>query len=78
MQDRDSGDRSEEFPLPNMSQGVVEVDGDLYVTYESGSDQFDTAGTGPFGWFLGAPDDDGLWASRTMTTIQLAYLELDG
>lgn len=78
VQDRDTGERSDAYPFPNMSQGVVEVDGELYVTYESGSEQFDTAGTGPLGWLWGVPDSDGLWAARNMTTIPLEDLGLGG
>lgn len=77
VQDRDSGERSDEYPLPNMSQGVVEVDGQLYVTYESGAEKFDDAGTGGAGWLWGVPDDDGLWAMRNLTTTPLSALGLE-
>lgn len=76
VQDRYTGERSDEYPLPNMSQGVVEVDGELYVTYESGAEQFDDAGS-PFGWFWGVPDEDGLWAMQHMTRTPLSELGLD-
>ncbi|GAB3086684.1 hypothetical protein [Nocardioides zeae] len=76
VQDRDTGERSEPYPLPNMSQGIVEVDGQIVTTYESGAEEFDDAGTGAFGWLWGVPDDDGLWASPHMTRTPLSELGL--
>lgn len=77
VQDRTNGERSDEYPMPNMAQGVVEVDGQVYVTYESGAGKFDSAGTGPLGWLWGVPDDDGLWATRNLTTLPLSALGLE-
>jgi len=51
----DETDRSDPYVLPNMSQGVVEVNGELGVTYESGAEKFDPAAL------------DWLWGSPTMT-----------
>jgi hypothetical protein len=55
----------ESYSFPNMAEGVVEVDGDVLVTYESGA----TAYSG---------DDDDLWANRDMTRTPLSGLGLSG
>jgi hypothetical protein len=68
VQDRyDSTDRSDPYDLPNMSQGVVEVNGELVVTYESGAEEYDHMPTGKLGWLWGVPDGDSLWANPFMT-----------
>ncbi|MFW6773532.1 type VII secretion target [Nocardioides sp. CPCC 205120] len=77
VQDRESGERSDPYVLPNMSQGIVEIDGEIVTTYESGAEEFDDAGTGRGGWFWGVPDADGLWANPHMTRTPLDELGLD-
>lgn len=74
VQDRWTGERGEPYPLPNMAQSVVEVDGNLVVTYESGAAEYST--TPGIGWLWGVPDDGSLWASPYMTTTPLEELGL--
>ena len=77
VQDRfDETDRSDPYVLPNMSQGVVEVNGELVVTYESGAEKYDHMSTGKFGWLWGVPDDDSLWANPFMSRTPLSELGL--
>jgi hypothetical protein len=76
VQDRETGERGDPYPMPNMSEGVVEVDGELLTTYESGAATYDDAGTGAAGWLWGVPDDDGLWATQHMTRTPLSELGL--
>lgn len=63
VQDHD-GSR-ETYTFPNMSEGVVEVDGNVLVTYESGATEYSV-------------DDDDLWPNKTMTSTPLAGLGLTG
>ncbi len=74
-QDRTTGERSEPYPLPNMSEGVVEVDGQLVTTYESTARQYDDD-ENPVGWIPGVPDDDDLWANPYLTQTPLSALGL--
>ncbi|MBA3781731.1 MAG: hypothetical protein H0X12_07760 [Nocardioides sp.] len=67
VQDRETGDRSDPFTLPTMSEGVVEVDGELVVTYESGAEEYDHVERELLGKLWGFPDSDGLWANPYMT-----------
>lgn len=67
----DPADRSDPFPLPNMSQAVVEVDGRLVITYESGAGKFDDEHTDD-------DDRDDLWANPYMTSLPLSALGLEG
>ena len=55
----------ESFTFPNMAEGVVEVNGNVLVTYESGADAY--AGT-----------DDDLWANPSMTSTPLSGFGLSG
>lgn len=55
----------ESFTFPNMAEGVVEVDGNVLVTYESGATKY-------------AGDEDDLWANPSMTSTPLAGLGLTG
>ncbi|KGN33950.1 hypothetical protein N802_07680 [Knoellia sinensis KCTC 19936] len=77
VQDFD-GNRSGPYELPSMSQGIVEVDGELIVTYESGAEKFDS----PSGWNLGklwgVDDYRDLWANPYMTRTPLSELGLKG
>src|SRR6478735_1528568 len=75
VQDLD-GNRSEPYDLPSMSQGVVEVDGQLVVTYESGAEEFDHAITGTSGWWWLRDDYGDLWANPHMTRTPLSELGL--
>lgn len=77
VQDFD-GNRSQPYDLPSMSQGVVEVDGNLVVTYESGAEEFDHARVGNSGWWWGSDDYRDLWANRFMSEIPLSELSLSG
>ena len=77
VQDMD-GNREGPYHLPSMSQGVVEVDGELITTYESGAEEFDHASAGNSGWFWGLDDYRDLWANPSMTRTPLSELELTG
>lgn len=61
-----NGDRGDAYELPHMSEGIIELDGEILTTYESGSDNY-----GPDG-----SDDDGLWANPYMTRTSLEALGL--
>jgi Excreted virulence factor EspC, type VII ESX diderm len=76
-QDRTTGERSDPYSLPNMSEGVVEVDGQLVTTYESTALQYDDDGS-PVGWIPMVPDDDNLWANPYLTMTPLSALGLSG
>ena len=54
VQGRDTGERSDPYTLPHMSEGVVEVDGTLVTTYESTAEQYDDDGS-TYGWVPGVP-----------------------
>lgn len=71
------GNRSDAYLLPSMSQGVVEVDGNLVVTYESGAEEFDHAIARTSGWWWLLDDYRDLWANPYMTRTPLADLGLD-
>ena len=75
VQDRESGERSDPYTLPNMAEGVVEVDGNLVKTYESTADKYSDDGS-DWGWVPGVPDDDDLWANPYLTVTPLAALGL--
>ena len=77
VQDLD-GNRQGPYHLPSMSQGVVEVDGELITTYESGAEEFDHPTTGNSGWFWGLDDYRDLWANPNMTRTPLSELGLTG
>ena len=68
------GSYGDPYLLPSMSQGVVEVDGELVVTYESGAEEFDhaIAHTGELWW----REDAELWANPHMTRTPLSELGL--
>ena len=74
-QDRETGERSDPYTLPNMAEGVVEVDGNLVTTYESTARQYHDDGS-RFGWVPGVPDDDDLWANPFLTQTPLSALGL--
>jgi hypothetical protein len=60
-----------------MAEGVVEVDGELVATYESGAGEYDHAKSS--NWLdglFGGNDDDELWASPFMTKTPLSALGL--
>ena len=61
-----NGDRGDAYELPHMSEGIIELDGEILTTYESGSDNY-----GPDG-----SDDDDLWANPYMTRTSLEALGL--
>jgi hypothetical protein len=69
------GTREDPVALPNMAEGIAEVDGDIVATYESGAGKYsDTDGFGPdWGSF---DDDEDLWASEHMTRTPLSELGL--
>jgi hypothetical protein len=75
VQDRETGERSDPYTLPNMAEGVVEVDGNLVTTYESTAEKYDTDGS-DWGWVPGVPDDDDLWANPYLTVTPLSALGL--
>jgi len=61
-----NGDRGEAYELPHMSEGIIELDGQILTTYESGADHY-----GPDG-----SDDEDLWANPYMTRTSLEALGL--
>lgn len=61
-----NGDRGDAYELPHMSEGIIELDGEIIATYESGADHY-----GPDG-----SDDDDLWANPFMTRTSLEALGL--
>ncbi|KGN42337.1 type VII secretion target [Knoellia aerolata] len=61
-----NGDRGDAYELPHMSEGIIELDGEIVATYESGADAY-----GPDG-----SDDDDLWANPYMTRTSLEALGL--
>ena len=75
VQDRDTGERSDPYHLPNMAEGVVEVDGNLVTTYESTAEQYDDDGRRT-GWLPFRADDDDLWANPYLTVTPLSALGL--
>lgn len=77
VQDFD-GNRSDPYDLPSMSQGVVEVDGQLVTSHESGAEEFDHPLAGTAGWWWGRDDYQDLWANPYLTTVPLGELGLQG
>ncbi|SEB77465.1 Excreted virulence factor EspC, type VII ESX diderm [Nocardioides exalbidus] len=75
VQDRDTGERSDPYSLPNMSEGVVEVDGSFVTLYESSAEKYDDDGSS-WGWVPGVPDDDDLWSNPYLTVTPLSSLGL--
>jgi hypothetical protein len=75
VQDRDTGERSDPYTLPNMAEGVVEVDGTLVTTFESTADTYSDDGS-DWGWVPGVPDSDDLWANPYLTRTPLSALGL--
>lgn len=75
VQDRASGERGEPYPLPNMSQGVVEVDGRLIASYESAAGKFSEP-TSEFRWPWEDSGMADLWANPFMTSTPLSELGL--
>jgi len=73
-QDRTTGER-DFYSLPNMAEGVVEVDGNLVTTYESSAETYDDDGRS-YGWVPGFKDDDDLWANPFLTMTPLSALGL--
>ncbi|PKH40649.1 hypothetical protein SAMN05192575_105267 [Nocardioides alpinus] len=63
VQDHD-GSR-ESYAFPNMSEGLVEVDGNVLVTYESGATKY-------------GGDEDDLWPTPNLTSTPLSGLGLSG
>lgn len=61
-----NGDRGPAYELPYMSEGIIELDGQIIATYESGSDEY-----GPDG-----DDDEDEWINPYMTQTSLADLGL--
>lgn len=73
VQDAVTGDRSDPYVMPNMSEGIVEVDGDVLTTYESGAGHYQHA-DGTSGWWWGLDDNRDLWPSTHMTRTPLSDL----
>ncbi|MFC7485837.1 hypothetical protein ACOCJ7_04855 [Knoellia sp. CPCC 206453] len=61
-----NGERGPIHELPYMSEGIIELNGEIIATYESGADHY-----GPDG-----SDDDELWMNPFMTRTSLAELGL--
>jgi outer membrane protein assembly factor BamB len=64
------------YEFPNMAEGVVEVDGQLVATYESGSSSYQHAKQSFWDQLLGRHDDGKIWASPFMTKTPLSALGL--
>lgn len=64
-----NGDRGPAYELPYMSEGIIELDGNILTTYESGADYY-----GPHA--DSKVDDDDLWANPYMTKTPLDALGL--
>jgi hypothetical protein len=70
-------DAASSYEFPNMAEGIVEVDGQLVATYESGASPYQHAKASD--WLdrlFGGNDDDELWASPFMTQTPLSALGL--
>lgn len=76
VQNRDTGERSDPYTLPNMAEGVVEVDGNLVTTFESTAEKYDDDDDRSYGWIPGFKDDDDLWANPFLTQTSLSALGL--
>lgn len=66
-------------PLPNLSQGVVELDGQLITSYESAAEEYSESSANGLGWWWGVPDhyvDETLWANPYYTRTPLDALGL--
>lgn len=70
-QDEESGngDRGPAYELPYMSEGIIELDGQIITTYESGSEFYGPDADSDV-------DDDDLWANPFMTRTNLDELGL--
>ena len=77
VQDRETGEREPPYSLPNMVEGVVQVDGTLVTTYESTAGTYSHDGS-DWGWVPGVPDADDLWANPYLTVTPLSSLGLSG
>lgn len=75
VQDRDTGERSDPYSLPNMAEGVVEVDGSFVTLYESTAGQYDHP-KDDFHWPWEGDDSDKLWANPFLTVTPLSELGL--
>ena len=75
-QDRDTGERSQPYTLPNMSEGVVEVDGSLVTTYESTGEKYAGSQQNWFHKLFGINSLDDLWANPYLTHTPLESLGL--
>ncbi|HEY1134650.1 MAG TPA: hypothetical protein VGE77_08730 [Nocardioides sp.] len=75
VQDHD-GNVLTEYELPNMSQNVVEVDGEIITTYESGAEEFDRAKRDSLQDLLAGADHGNLWPMTHMTRTSLEDLGL--
>ncbi len=64
------------YTFPNMAEGIVEYDGRLVTTYESGADAY-SRDDGSWGWLPGVSDEGDLWPSTHMSMTPLAALELE-
>ncbi|MBB3090482.1 type VII secretion target [Nocardioides albus] len=74
----DETDRSDPYPYPNMAEGIVEVDGEIITTYESGSGAYRDPGSRSFAeWLRGEHPDADLWSSPYMTRTPLSELGLE-
>ena len=73
VQDATTGERSDPYVMPNMAEGIVEVDGDVITTYESGAGPYQDA-DGTSGWWWGVDDNRDLWPSTHMTRTPLSDL----
>ena len=75
VQDRDTGDRSDPYSLPNMAEGVVEVNGNFVTLYESTAGQYDHP-RDKFRWPWEGDDKDKLWANPYLTVTPISELGL--
>lgn len=77
-QHRRTGARRVLTKMPNLLQEIVEVDGEIIATYESGADEFVQPSRLPVRWLPVRRRRRSLWANPHMTRTPLSALGLQG
>lgn len=70
------GSRDDPVALPNMSEGITEVDGNIVTAYESGAEKY-SDDNGPGVDWGGLDDDEALWVSPNYTYTPIDDLDLE-